>query len=544
MTNSLLLVFSCDKILLGDKMKEKIKDLFGNSKEVFKEYKFTFILIFITTISMLFLYDDSDYYELITALVLSGVLFFMVETFIKNENKKGLPLIGSVVVSVLLNHVLYETDNTPRIPLLIAGIYISVFIITIYKISKKHKNFSEYFLKVSSNNIIFSIASFILQLGLLFISFAITTLLITDSSYEIFARTEIIFLGLFVAPGEILCLTNTKGEPLKLLKFLIYYILLPIVLISMLIIYIYFVKIIVTNTIPSNQIFTIITILFVITVPTYILIMNYDDNKFIKRIINQLPYTFLPLIAMAMYSLGVRIYHYGITIPRYYGIMIIALELYFFILSLKKNHKYMRSILLFGTVLTLISMTIPYINCVSISRYSQLRRLTSIYKEDTIYENLSYEEKDIIYESYAYIKYDLDSEKYIPDYIDTSKIKYNYVDYTKKDEKNISYYGNDKEISIKGFSSFKEISIDEYDRNISNMNLDDIELYKDKDQNKVLKENFKNELEAIIEDGDVTNPRIKLDDKYEIYINSFSMSYDVETNKVDYLNLNGYLLTK
>ena len=525
-------------------MKEKIKNLFGSSKEIFKEYKFTFILIFITTALMLFLYDNSDYYELITALVLSGVLFFTVETFIKNENKKGIPLIGSIAVSALLNHVLYETDNTPRIPLLIAGIYVSVFIITIYKISKKHKNLSEYFIRVSSNNIIFYIASFILQLGLLFISFAITSLLITDSSYEIFARMEILYLGLFIAPGEILCLTSTKGEPLKLLKFLICYILLPIVLISMLIIYIYFVKIIITNAIPSNQIFAIITILFAIAIPTYILIMNYDDNKFIKRIINQLPYTFLPLIAMAMYSLGVRIYNYGITIPRYYGIMVIAIELCFFILSLKKNHKYMHSILLFGTALTLISMIIPYINCVSISRNSQLRRLTSIYKEDTIYENLSDEEKDIVYESYEYIKYDLNGEKYIPYYIDTSKIKYNYVDYIEKDKKSISYHEYDKEIPIKGFSSLKEISVSEYDRNINNMDLDDIELYKDEDQNKILKENFKNELEAIIEDGEVTNPSIKLDDKYEIYITNFSMSYDVKTNEVEYLNLNGYLLTK
>ena len=99
---------------------------------------------------------------------------------------------------------------------------------------------------------------------------------------------------------------------------------------------------------------------------------------------------------MAMYSLGIRIYHHGITITRYYGIIIISLEIIFFILSLKRNHKYLHNLLLFSAILVLISMTIPYINCVSVSRTSQLNRLTSIYKENTIYDNLSNEEIEML----------------------------------------------------------------------------------------------------------------------------------------------------
>ena len=506
-------------------MKEKIKKLFGDTKEIFQNYKFTFILIVINTILMLFLYDEYDYNELLTALILSNILFFSVETFIKKDKPKLFLLLISMITSGILNHILYETNNTPRIPLLIIGIYIFIVLISIYKISKQEKNFANYFLKVVNNNITLAIASFVLELGLLFITFTISELLIPDSSVDIFLKMEILLFGLFIVPGEILCLTNTKKETLKPIKFLSCYILLPIVLISLFIIYSYFIKIIVTSTIPSNQIFTIITILFVITIPTYILIINYDDNK--------LPYTLIPIIIMAMYSLGIRIYHHGITITRYYGIIIISLEIIFFILSLKRNHKYLHNLLLFSAILVLISMTIPYINCVSVSRTSQLNRLTSIYKENTIYDNLSNEEKDIVYSSYYYLINELDSEAYIPAYIAKEKIVNNYIDYTSI-RKNISYYNQDENVPVNGYSYIKVLSINEYNKEINSLHLNDLELY----------DNDKDYLYNIIEDGDISNPEIILDDNYKIYLEEFHLSYNKETNKLYSINISGYLLVK
>lgn len=525
-------------------MKEKIKKLFGDNKEIFQKYKFTFILIAINTILMLFLYEEYDYNELITALMLTNILFFMVETYIKNDKVKLPLLLLSVISSAGFNHILYETTNTPRIPLLIAGLYISIGLITVYKISKQTKNFSEYCLKVVNNNIILAIASFVLELGLLFITFTISELLMPDTSFDLFFKMEIIFLGLFVVPGEILCLTNTKAEALKPLKFLICYILLPIVLISMVIIYSYFIKIIVTNTLPSNQIFTIITILFVITIPTFILIINYDDNRYIKEVLNKLPYAFIPLIVMAMYSLGIRIFNHGITITRYYGIIIISLELFFLIISFKKNHKYIRSILLFSTILVLISMTIPYINCVSIARTSQLKRLTNIYQEDTNYDKLSNKEKELVYSSYYYLTSELNSEKYLPNYIDKNKITHNNVDYTQGDRKNINYYNREEYIPVKGFSYIKVLSNTEYNKDIDDLSLEYLELYSDTEKNDNLKKVFKQELQQILEVGNITDPYIKLDNQNEIYLDMFNAAYNFETNKIYSLNISGYLLTK
>lgn len=517
-------------------MKEKIKKLFGDNKEIIHNYKFTFILIMINTLLMLFLYEEYDYNELLTALLLSNVLFFAVETFIKKDKIKLPILFISVIASAILNHILYETNNTPRIPLLIASIYLSSFLLSVYKIAKKEKNFANYFLKVINNNIILGVASIILELGLLFITVTISELLLPDSSIDIFLKMEIILFGLFVAPGEILCLTNVKNETLKPLKFLICYILLPIVLISMLVIYSYFVKILITMTIPSNEVFTIISVLFLMAIPTYILILNYEDNKFIKGILKRLPYVLFPLIIMAMYSLGVRIYHHGITITRYFGIIIISLEIIFLIFTFKKNHERMHNMILFGVILVVISMIIPYINCVSVSRTSQLRRLTNIYKEGTIYDNLTNKEKDIVYSSYYYLVYELDSEKYIPAYIDKSKVTRNYIDYGKTNSKKyISYYNQNDEIPVSGYNYIKVLTINEYNEEIT-----DLEPFDNESLNKA----FKEYLYSVIKAGDINAPQVTLNENNKLYLDNFHLSYDIETNEIYSLNIDGYLLTK
>ena len=519
-------------------MKEKIKKIFGDNKEIIQNYRFTFILIVINTILSLILYDEYDYNELLTALFLTNIFFFCVETFIKKDKPKLILLFISLFTSSIFNHLLYKSDNTPRVTLLIFGVYLISFLLSIYKISKKEKNFADYFLKVVNNNLVLSVAAIIIQMGLLFITFAITELLLPDSSFDIFARMEIIFAGLFVVPCEILCLTTTKVEVLKPLKFLSCYILLPIVLISMCIIYSYLIKIIATMTMPSNEVFTIITVLFVIAIPTYLLIINYDDNKFVKTFLGKLSYAFIPLVLMAMYSLGIRIYNHGITLTRYCGIIIIGLEIMFIILSFKKNHKYFHNLLVYSSILVLISLIMPYTNCISVSRTSQLRRLTNIYKEDTIYEELSTSDKNTIYSSYNYLIHELNSEKYIPKYIDKNKIMPSYIDYNEpKTTKTINYHNPTDSVPVKGYNYLETIIINQYDYYIEDMLLKST---MDED----LKETFKNELYNIIETGNITSPEITLSDNYTLYLDDFQITYNEKNKKVVSLNLDGYLLKK
>ena len=161
-------------------MLKKIKTLFGNNKEIILKYKFTFSLIIINTLLNFFLYEEYDYNEFLSTLILSNLLFFTVETFIDNDKKKIPYLIISILLSAISSNALYNTFNTPRVLLLIIGLYLSIFIMTIYKIIKEKNNFINYFHDLFTNNLLLGVGTIIIQIGLLLITLIIDELLIKE----------------------------------------------------------------------------------------------------------------------------------------------------------------------------------------------------------------------------------------------------------------------------------------------------------------------------------------------------------------------------
>ncbi len=87
-------------------MIEKIKKLIGNNKDILLNYKFTLILLLINTIIMVIDLDNNDLTELLTALLLSNVLFFTRKTFSNKGEKKIIPLLSSTLLSWLIKHFL------------------------------------------------------------------------------------------------------------------------------------------------------------------------------------------------------------------------------------------------------------------------------------------------------------------------------------------------------------------------------------------------------------------------------------------------------
>ena len=172
------------------------------------------------------------------------------------------------------------------------------------------------------------------------------------------------------------------------------FIVLPIVLIADLIIYIYFIKILIIREIPSNQIFSIIAGLFIFAFPTWVMINHFkDENKFAKVNAKILPYSFIPLILIQIYAIDVRIVESGFTPTRYFGVALVVFETFTVILTLIKNQKYLVNIFIIAAVLSFIGVCVPGINILDVSWKSQLNRLTSMYKEDTSFEELDKETK-------------------------------------------------------------------------------------------------------------------------------------------------------
>lgn len=535
---------------------EKVKNLFGEQKIYFKKYALTFTLIAVVTIFMFFVgFESENVEEFFVVMALTTVLVFVIESFLDFKWYRIPLYIIALLLAIATKELIKAENLTAFQGMCIAGLYISIFLLAIYKVIKNSNlKLSQYLVRVLNNNIILGIATFALQMGVSFITLIISTLLFTNSDVDIFLKAEILLLGFFIIPAEILCLLNVKKEPIKPIDILICYIILPIVTLSEIVIYMYFIKILVLWEIPSNRIFPIISALFVFAFPTWIMINNYKEkNKFFKNMSKIIPLSFILLIAMQIYAVGVRILEFGLTPERYLGIILIVFEIFAVILSLIKEQKHLNKILIIASVLLVITMCIPVVNVLDASSNSQLHRLTSVYKEGTSFEKLSKEDKEKVVGAYEYLKYNDYAKDRIPEYINADEInKYDRYSYNNRNfakYAKIQYTKKDENINVEGFKNFKIIEFSEYYYNNENMKtdnlkLDEFKISQDQNTNKKIEEKIKSYLVECMQEEKNINENILIDENNKFVISYLYMAYDTNDYILDSLTIQGYMLTK
>jgi len=529
----------------------KAKKRLGKEKDTVKKYLVTLIMIFVTTLNIVILGFENNYSKLYLSLIFSCVLIFVVDTLYTRQKKKNLLYILSIVLATLSSIVLLEETLTKTASIALIGIYPVLLLFAIYKIAKEN-TLPKFIDKVFGNNIILGIASSIIQSGLIFIIVIITELLFSGNE-DVYVKLEILFLGLFIIPGELLCITSKNSlMPEKFMKGLTKYIILPIVLIINAIIYIYLLKIVVTLNVPSNEIFKIVFGLFIIGFPAWLLLENFEKTtKFDENVKMYLPVASIPLIIMQIYSLTIRILSKGFTISRYVGIYIIILEIVtvFYVLYKKK---YISRIILYLSGAIFILLCVPYINMYSIAYSSQLSRLEKLYPSETNFDNLSATTKKEVKNIYDYINYNLDMEDKLPSYIEKEKIEeYNIYYFEEPEEKyeTIYYQNNKKAFSITDYDYLTPIDTYEYGEDndkIQDFTFYDLESSNNKDQKEIVNL-IKEYLVKVIEEGQVEDPNnsiIILDDKTALYLEELNIKYEINSYEVDYVDFKGYILEK
>ncbi|MBQ8892181.1 MAG: DUF4153 domain-containing protein [Bacilli bacterium] len=527
-----------------DKLKEKVIDIYNKQKEYLKNYMISFIIVILTTVLMfIFGLDNESFDKLYVTLILSFILTFLVETIIKKIDKRVIFYILSIIISGIATHFIFLENVSLSIICLIIGVYLFATSFSIYKIINDKNNLSNFMIEVFQNNIFLGIASSIIQTGLIFIVTVIYELLLGNYDIDLYLKFEILFFGLFIIPTFILSILNTKEKITKFIKVIIY-IMLSIVIISYTIIYLYFIKIFIAFSIPSNQIFRIITFLFIFAFPTWTMVISLKkENKFTNKISNLLPILFVPFIITQIYSLAVRINQNGITIIRYLGIVLIIFEIITVLFSLDKFKKYQNKIVLTFGILVLITTSIPYINAISVSFYSQYNILTSIYKENTVYDNLSSDEKRKVTSAYNYIIENLKLTDKLPDYISRDLYNKSNIEYTDTKNVYLNYESKNNEIDIQDFSSMFYINISELSNtSIDNYELLEFDIFEDESRNSFIKNQVKDKLKIFMNNQSITDEVIKVDDTTLFYIKSINLDYD--DDKINLIYLEGYLFIK
>ena len=501
-------------------------------KNLFKEYPFSISLSIIAALLIaIFLENDflGDIFAFIFLLPV-GVLFS--EIFFKKKNKiKYIAFAISFIIAIIGNKYIRESNE---LIIRCAAVYcITLFILGLIKLFKDSKlSLNEYVTRVATNTFKVQIVSSILSTGILLIIGIIITLF--KAPELLIVRAELLFMGVFVIPAMIYAVSDTKEKVWDFFKFLIKNLSSIIVIAAFFVIYIYMLKILVTLNIPSNQIFRITAILFIVGLPIWTMVTSFEKDNVLVKTCDKLPLAFIPFIALQIYSLIVRIADNGLTIIRYFGILLIILEIIYTIIYILKKEKvyYIGYVLI---VMSIIGIIAPKINATDLVVNNQYRRVVNYLNK----EILSPKEQSSLYSSYIYLKGFKEGNLLLNN---LTKEQIEYITESRETDYNCYYSKNTSSlynVDIKGYSKISEFTVDRYDNKVTYNDLHEV-VIKDKtvDFYSYIKKfiNTENEEEYLLD----SNIIAKKD--YKIYVNDLQVC--IEDSELKSYTIGGYILEK
>ncbi|SHN56060.1 protein of unknown function [Butyrivibrio hungatei DSM 14810] len=383
---------------------KKLKQIYF---DIIKEHKFSFVTVLLAFViaTVLYGYGHSNYDSysifLSTFLIFSAFGIVLCETIHKfkkaydpeygNKKKKyiilyttilvvsiGISLANTLCNNIIENEVIREISEDYCLFYIISAVLLSIYFF--YK--KSGEKFETYIAKAFCSMVKAQVVYMILAIGFLILIGIVDSLLF--DSYEIYLieRVELMLVGLVEFPCLLAGFSKTSEELDKFCKALFSYVFMALLGIAYVIIYAYIIKIVVTWTFPSNEVFSILTGLFVCSVSAWFLALG-SNKESMEKTVNIMHYAFIPFIVLQIMCLSMRVSEYGFTASRYFGMALIVFEIIYIIFhaisSIKKWDKNYY-ILYMGMIAAFIVFIMPFVNVNSVVFMSQKARIEQYFK--------------------------------------------------------------------------------------------------------------------------------------------------------------------
>lgn len=272
-----------------------------------------------------------------------------------------------------------------------------------YSYQKAGERFEKYFLKVFSNVLKSFLIYVILLIGLLIIVTFIESLFLDGGYSDLASACTVLITGFYLTPKCIMALREPGEEPGDFLRTIIKYVLPSMSVCEIVIVYLYMLKIFIRWQMPSNEIFSIVTAVFCLGMPVWIMAEDYDDGTKYSCLVSILPYIFAPLICLQIYAMSVRIYYNGMTPARYIAIAFVIFEIAALFIRRFKMRRY-EILMPFAAVLIVIAVAVPGINMYRVSDVWQRSFLERYYEKVVSGEQLTKTSYDRLKGAYDYLK--------------------------------------------------------------------------------------------------------------------------------------------
>ena len=361
---------------------------------VLKKYYITILLFMIASIKMMEIIYKDNYgmsidntsIKVILTLVTGAISSVLITSIVDRFNKAKylyfiIPIIMLLVYFIVLNDI-----NSPT--QLLKYVLLNISFVLIY--------FSVPFINKSTDSVYFTYKVLIsLALTIFLYQIIITSILLTlysiSSLFEftikehIFPNIAIFILG-FIMPTIFLSLITNKELDTKqypnFINRILVYVIFPVLTVYTLVLYAYFIKILITFDLPSNNLANLVLNYSIISVIILYFARNIKDkNIWSNTFIKYYPFDLILPIIMMLVAFAVRINQYGLTIVRYYGLLVfVFISISIILFKLKNKLKYIPLTL---AILLLTSAFGP-LSAMNLSKWSQELRFEAILKENNM----------------------------------------------------------------------------------------------------------------------------------------------------------------
>ena len=390
---------------MKDKLSEKLNSIWNRLKDlasqfagVFKDYPVTMAMILAAAVFSAVLHLDHDNEVkkncekiLQFAFCMAAQGFAVEELFRGKLKRKIAGFVISVIISALFVYIGFhkgaeiagmDIEMVKEVWLRFCIVYgISLLAAVIFHIKKR---LSEGFEVYCTRAFLALVRSYFLY-GLFAVGLAVLLFIFNELIFDTDDLLECleVFLAIsFLAAITIRALGVKHEKPGRFAGICEKFALIPMLIAAFAIIYIYMVKIFVTDDIPSNSVFGILTGLFVSGV--LIWTMGHDicsDRRGIGGMSFILPYVYIPFIFLQSWSILIRIRQYGFTAQRYFGIVLIIFEILYFVLYITGRiikKELIGSLLILLALAALICLFAPRLSFDDVVIASQTKRAKNI----------------------------------------------------------------------------------------------------------------------------------------------------------------------
>ncbi|MCL1851840.1 MAG: DUF4153 domain-containing protein [Peptococcaceae bacterium] len=385
-------------------MKELIFDVIEAVKDSIERfmssYLYTFIFFFASAFSIINepMYGSAaqNIYPRVIGASVFGILLCTLGKLLYERYGETLPFkykrVMFEAVLILLSGLSYfplkDVSENTYILMGFFGITAALFLGILYLTIADNisKTFSHIFTKTIFNGVVCGIVT----LGTLLCIFAFHTLI-----YEFHAVHKIIivcmlFIWIIVFLSLSLSIIPRQNAGLKtpaLFKTIVLYVAFPLYMVLAAVLYIYLGKVLMTMRFPSGQInwfASFASLFFVFFI--FSLSQFREENKLVRLSVEFGGYIMIPILVAQFMGIVIRLSNYGLTTARFLSVALNALALVFIIVTLIKNCRYIKHMLLVGAGVSLL-LTLTPLNVLDVPMRDQTSRLMTLLDRNNMIED-------------------------------------------------------------------------------------------------------------------------------------------------------------